>query len=459
LRRAAPGRAAPGRAAYGLAVFLIYASLTAAAELSPSDFASGMPVVTSADAAAYRVALPLALYQGTVHESLADIRVFNASGEVVPYAISRPPARTLPRGPGAVLPLFALRGDSPAAADAVRVTIDSPNGAVKLQTAGSPAAAGAIRQYILDGRPLGAAVSALQLIWPDNAADFAGRVRVDASDDFASWRMLADYAPIANLHANGQQLVNNRVELAATQAKYWRLSWIGKSPPFELTSVIAQPADSRVEAERSTLAVAGSAQGVAHGEYQFDLGARLPIEKINLELPELNTVVAVELRSRANPQDPWRHIAVGKFYRVNTADGELRNEPIDIAADSDRYWLAREVDGIGTATRTPLRLVVGWTPSDVVFLARGTGPFMLTYGSAVAPAADTDFSAIPTAVTVLRAALGAPRQLGGQSRLIAPAAAFPLRRALLWAMLTLCVCLLAWMAYRLTSDMGKNAPQ
>jgi hypothetical protein len=452
-------RAAIGRAAFGLAAFMIHASLTAAAELSPSDFASGMPVVTSADAAAYRVALPLAVYQGTVNESLADIRVFNASGEVVPYAISRPSARTLPRGPGTALPLFALRDDSAAAADAVRVTIDAPGGAVKLQTRGTAAVGGVIRQYILDGRPLGGALSALQLIWPEGAADFSGRLRVDASNDFASWRTLADSAPIANLHANGQQLVNNRVEFAATQAKYWRLSWIGKSAPFDLTAVIAQPADSRVEAERSTLAVAGSAQGVAHGEYQFDLGARLPIEKINLELPELNSVVAVELRSRANPQDPWRHIAVGKFYRVNTADGELRNEPIDIAADSDRYWLAREADGIGAATGEPLRLAVGWTPSDVVFLARGSGPFMLTYGSALAPAADTDLSAIPTAVTVVHAVLGASRELGGQSRLIAPAAAFPARRVLLWAMLALCVCSLAWMAYRLTNDMGKNAPR
>jgi Protein of unknown function (DUF3999) len=451
-------RATKGRAACGMAALLLLANAASAAELSPADFASGMPVVTSADAAAYRVALPLALYQDTVHENLADIRVFNAGGEVVPYSISRPAARTLPRGPGTALPLFALRGDSPAAADAVRVTIDSPNGAVKLQTQGAAAAGGVIRQYILDGRPLGAAVSALQLIWADDAADFTGRLRIDASDDFAFWRTLADAAPIANLHANGQQLVNNRVEFAAAQAKYWRLSWIGKSAPFTLTSVIAEPADSRVEAERATLAIAGGTQGVARGEFTFDLGARLPIERINLELPELNTVVAVELRSRAHPQDPWRHVAVGKFYRINTADGELRNAPIDIVTDTDRYWMARQA-GVGAPTGAPPRLQVAWTPSDVVFLARGSGPFLLGYGSAIAPESETDLSAMPAAVTVVRATLGAPRQLGGPARLIAPSAAFPSRRVLLWTILALCVCLLAWMAYRLTSDMGKNAPQ
>jgi hypothetical protein len=441
-----------------MAALLMLAGAASAAELSPADFASGMPVVTSADAAAYRVALPFALYQDTVHENLADIRVFNARGDVVPFALSRPSARTLPRGPGTALPLFALRGDSPAAADAVRVTIDSPNGAVKLQTQGAAASGGVIKQYILDGRPLGAPVSALQLIWSDDAADFTGRLRVEAGDDFASWRSVAEAAPIANLHANGQQLVSNRIEFTAMQAKYWRLSWIGKGAPFAFTSVIAEPADSRVEVERATLAVSGGTQGVARGEYQFDLGARLPVERIDLELPELNTVVAVELRSRAHPRDPWRHIAVGKFYRINTSDGELRNAPIDIAADTDRYWLARQV-GIGAPTGAPPRLQVAWTPSDVVFLARGSGPFLLAYGSAVAQEAETDLSAIPTAVTVVRASLGAPRRLGGPARLIAPSAAFPSSRILLWAILALCVCLLAWMAYRLTRDMGKNAPR
>jgi hypothetical protein len=306
------------RSAIAVLVLPMLAGVASAAELTPADFAFGMPVVTTADAAAYRVTLPLGLYQGTVREDLADIRVFNARGEVVPYALSRPAARTQARG--------------------------------------------------------------------------------------------------------------------------------------------AEPAESRIEAERSTLEVEGSTGGAAHGEYQFDLGARLPIERVNLGLPEQNTVVGAELLSRAHPQDSWRHVAGRQFYRINTAAGEVRNAPVDIATDSDRYWLARPADGNGGAsTAAPLHLQVAWTPSEVVFFARGSGPFVLAYGSAAAPAAETDLSAIPAAVTVMRAALGAPRALGGPMRLAAPAAAYPWRRMLLWGMLALCVCLLAWMAYRLSKDMGKNA--
>src|SRR4030088_2490678 len=76
---------------------VIGASLAAAADpgdFSPNDFAYRMKVNGTADSAAYRVALPLALYQKIVHADLADLRVFNARGERVPFAIERPASET-----------------------------------------------------------------------------------------------------------------------------------------------------------------------------------------------------------------------------------------------------------------------------------------------------------------------------------------------------------------------------
>jgi hypothetical protein len=426
-------------------------------DFGPLDFAYGMPVVTAADGPAYRIALPPAVYQHAAREELADIRVFNASGEVVPYALSRPSDHEVPRGPGTALPLFPLRSDSAAASDAVRVTIDSSGTDVKLQSRGSGPATGRVKQYILDGRPLEVPLAALQLNWPNASADFTGRARVEASDDFATWRTLADSAPIANLHAGGQQLVDNRIELPATRAKYWRLSWIGTIPPFELTSVIAEPADSRVEAPRSTLEITASPKDTARGEYEFYLVTRLPIERVNLILPERNTVVAVQLLSRMRPQDPWRRVAGAEFYRVNNGDAELHNDPIDIATDADRYWLARMSAPNGVGAAQPLRLQVAWRPAELTFLARGAGPYLLAYGSSIAPDAESNLRSIPASVAVLPASLGDERVLGGRSRLIEPPTAFPWKRVSLWTVLTLCVVVLAVMAYRLSKEMNRNA--
>jgi len=64
--------------------------------LAPQDFAYGYPIVSSSEASAYRIALPLAIYQGTVRADFGDLAVFNARGEVVPFFIRPIPAEGQP---------------------------------------------------------------------------------------------------------------------------------------------------------------------------------------------------------------------------------------------------------------------------------------------------------------------------------------------------------------------------
>jgi hypothetical protein len=65
-------------------------SMVQALPLSPHDFAFGLPVTTTHEAAAYRFSLPLIVYQDTVREDLGDIRLFNAGGVAVPFSLLRP---------------------------------------------------------------------------------------------------------------------------------------------------------------------------------------------------------------------------------------------------------------------------------------------------------------------------------------------------------------------------------
>src|SRR2546423_6159209 len=96
-----------------------------AADLSPQDFAYGMPITTPAPAAAYRVAVPLEVYRNVVHEDLSDLRIFNARDEVVPYELQQPQPMPVARSEGPSLPLFPLRGDSRVTLLGLRLTIQS----------------------------------------------------------------------------------------------------------------------------------------------------------------------------------------------------------------------------------------------------------------------------------------------------------------------------------------------
>jgi hypothetical protein len=440
-----------------LALALLSVSVTLgaqAADLSPQDFAYGMQITTPAPAAAYRLAVPLEVYRKVVHEDLSDLRVFNARGELVPYELQQSQLKAVARSEGPSMPLFPLRGDARVTLDGVHVTIQSQGTDVNVQAGAATADRQAISSYVVDARELTLPLYALQLHWPEDAAEFSGSIRVEASDDLGSWHTVRGDTPVLNLHTSAARLVQSRLEIPPTTAKFWRLTWIGKTAPFELTSVTADTTPDRRGAEHASVMVLGAPANQKRQEYSFDLGARLPVNQINIELPESNSVAKIQLLSRARSTDPWRPITRGEFYRVRNTGSERRNEPITIATNSDRFWLARLDQPNGVIGDGLPKLEATWNAQDIVFLARGSGPFLLAYGNGSAGAANATLSSLLSGITVLRAEPGAPASLGGTARLLPAPNPFPWRITTLWTVLGVGVVLLAWMAYRLSHELA-----
>ena len=158
------------------------------------------------------------------------------------------------------------------------MAIDTHGSDISVQARGAEPAANESLSYVLDGRAVQSPVSALQLHWPEDAADFAGRVSVEASDSLGAWHVVALAAPIANPHANGAELIEDRVEMPATQAKFFCPSWNGRPPPFRLTSAAVEASDASDRIERASLIV-GAASGTSKpGEFPFDLHATPPTD-------------------------------------------------------------------------------------------------------------------------------------------------------------------------------------
>jgi hypothetical protein len=436
-----------------LALGLSLASAGALAETAaaPGDFAYGMPISTPGSAAAYRMAIPLDVYAKATQEDLRDIRIFNAAGEVVPYEIQQAPTRTAQLVEGPPLTLYALWADARPTLNGLQVTIQSNGAAVNLQAGATPAQPRTIDSYLLDARQIAPPLYALRLKWPDDASDFTGSMRVEASDDLQSWRTVTGDSPIVNLHGSGAHLVENRIELGGSKTRFWRLTWIGKAAPFEITSVTAQTSPERREPQSLSLTANGSAVPGQSQEYAFDLGARLPITQLDVVLPQANSVAKVQLLSRKQSADPWRPIGSGDFFRMRDGASERHNSPLEIGRNSDRFWLARFAREPGTATAPQLR--VTWDAQDIVFLARGGGPYKLAYGSAVATAASSPLASLLGGMDVASAAAGAPVAIGGPERLLPPPRTVPWKMAFLWVALGTGMLLLAVMAYRLSREL------
>ena len=423
--------------------------------LSPQDYAHGYPIATPAEASAYRITLPLAIYQGTVREDLGDLAVFNARGEVVPFFIRPLPANAEPARSPEYLPLFPLLGTMPATAAEMRVTIDSPRVALNLSSSGvTPASVP--HQYLLDARELEGSVTALELIWSQAPPEFSGRLRIESSDDLDSWRLAAAAAPIASLQADGREFLQARIDLPPTRAKFWRLSWVDGVPSLPVTKVRAQFAQGRSDAGWEKEAVRGERDARRPTDFLFDLGGHLPVQRVDLQLTEPNSLVVADLYTRNDPRDAWSFVTRARFYRIRTPHGDDQNEPIDIPLNPHRSWLVRIASP--ASVRAPA-LIAAWRPSEIVFLAQGAPPFLLAYGSGSSVAERTNLAPLMSNISVQTATLGDAQELGGAARLLEATPPFPTRRWVLWLVLLAALAVLGYMAVRLFKDSEPQPPR
>ena len=465
---------------------LLLCLLAAAAQAAerPRDFAYGWALDADGSAALYEVTLPAAAYRGASRADLADVRVFNGAGEVVPYAWRPRRITGSETSPAVALTLFPLKAAAGTAVEGLTVRVrQRADGATSVDVVigGKPdPAARQVVGYVVDLTALDRPLRTLELDWAPVPDGFAGRLRVEASDDLALWRTLVAAAPLVSLEAGGQRLEQKRVELPlpARKAKYLRLSWVapeaGRALPL-LTAVRGEPAGRDVPLAREWV-MQDAARGDKPGEYVFDLGGRFPADRARFELPQPNTVVQVELLARDKTDQPWRPVARGVAYRLRQAGAEITSPDLSLVATTDRYWLLRvDARGGGLGEGLP-RLHAGWVPQRLVFAARGAPPFQLAYGNREAQAAAyaidtlipgykeeaapairaTATQVSPEQVINVRAVQGGAQQpLGGEAR---REAAIDWKRWSLWGALVFGVAILGAMAWRLSRQLNKQPP-
>lgn len=470
-----------------ICIGLFLSALFAQAAEKPSDYAYGLSIEASGSEALYDLTLPPAVYEGVTRRDLGDVRVFNGSGEMVPYAWRPRRVETAGIREGKQLTLFPLKAAAGANPESLSINLRrGGSGAVSfdVKSGDAPAAAQEIVAYLVDVSDIFAMDRALRVIELDWKAveGFSGRLRIDAGDDLANWRTLVAGAPLLNLEVGGQRLQQKRVELPQYKAKYLRLSWVREyaisgvpSVTPELTKASGELAEKFVEATREWRKFTAS-KGARDGEYLFDLKGHFPVDRLRLELPQVNTIAQVEVLAHDTTEQPFRSVAHGVVYRLNRSGSEVHSPDIPVSALAQR-WLIIKVDqrGGGLGAGVPI-LNTGWVPHQLVFAARGVPPYTLAYGNraiqggaqqgaipieSLIPGYREDTGAsVPTAktsqriVTVQGMQAQPQKELGGQSRLQAQV---DWKRWSLWGVLGLGLLVLGAMAWRLMKQLG-SAP-
>jgi hypothetical protein len=212
-------------------------------------------------------------------------------------------------------------------------------------------------------------------------------------------------------------------------------------------------------------------QGIA--AYEYDSAARFHVDRVRLRFAEKNTLVNVRLLSRPDPESEWRYRQSGIFYDLRFDQVSLVQDTVSIGQAADRYWRV-EMDGAASGDpgndpeNDPRNIPVlefGWLPHELLFVARGEGPFMLAYGSARLGEADLNQNQSGLLYQVmganedalLKEAVLLPKiTLGGPNRLPPEPSPLPWRKWLLWGVLVMGVGIIARMALRLGAGINNS---
>ena len=441
---------------------MLCAGLCRADAPAPSDFAWRAPIQLPAATSMARVSLPAPALVQLQSSDARDLRVFNAAGEAVAFALMAspkgpPPAVATTRSYPA-LPLYSSAAGVQRPKGSMQVRIEEPGGqrSVWVQMSGGDvAAAPRLNSVLLATKDESQSLGGLS-VQGTLPANTPVAMSASISPDLAQWTPLAVRGRLYRFEGEGAP-VNMTLEFerpVKLEGQFLRLDW-GKQEGVSVSAVsgviaTAAPVRPRVRAELASPQAAGS------GAVELTTGFLTPLAGLALVSPRANTLVPVRILGRNEASQPWRLLAQTVVYRLADAVGEAINPPVALNGASAR-WLRVEASNGADLTSAQLQATAEFEPVQLVFLATGEAPFQVAAGRA-----GTTPAALP--LSTIASALGSrkPEELPaatiGTATVTKPYAgplarfwpgAAPGRTTVLWGVLLAGVLLLAGVAWSL----------
>ncbi len=477
-----------GVRAIALVFFACLASVggvvTAAQAPQASDFAWRGTLALPAGSSLARVEVPVQALLHMQSSAAHDLRVFNAAGAVVPFALlgSADLSRTAPAVQTVAYPaypLFAASSGANPMRGGVEVRVESAGqhttAWVRMDPADSPQAGASDAQPLqavlfdlrAEKQTLDALVLTLDL--PHNALV---PIAVSTSADLKDWTTVATQGPLFQFDGTDAPTSHTLAlrQPQSVQGRYLRLAWPGhagvtvRSLTGRVASVLTPPAPLRTALPPGTLDSSGA--------LVWSLPFATPLAAVHLQALQDNTLVPVRIQGRedrggqATAAQPWRTLATSVVYRLDTVGQGSNNPPTPLHSASVRALRVESPQG-ATLPSGGLQASVEFAPVQLAFLASGAGPFTLAVGRAQTPAAAVDVSLLgavsPERLSALPLATVANVEVrpAGAGQGVLTGAVFDwlpagtsLRSLLLWLVLGVGVLVLGGVAYSLMRQLA-----
>ncbi len=425
-----------------LALLLTAGAAVADQNPGPEEFAYVVPVQVSDVGRLARMLVPREAYLESRVTGLGDLRLFDPEGRVVVHELRPTTERSTIRWHP--LAWTVLRSDADSAASEFFLRREGETTELRIVD-GHPVAEG-VPQWVVDLRDTARPVSRLRLRWRTQEQGFIRPLRVEASDDLSNWRSVTTRAVVAEWALDGRRVVHNEVVIQPVSGGYLRLR-LEQTPALELEAIDGGVAD-RVPVEPYWLRLDPATARRDGAAWTFDSGGRVPVDRLQLQLPDALASLPVRISSRAHAGARWVMRIEETAYRVRTANAEITNPPWRVTR-GDTLWRVEPL--LGTGGGAPgLRL--GWQPQALVFAPSKPGRYLLAFGR---PGTSPPPPGLLTRLERDRRLLPPEGWLeSGPVRIQAAAAQLPpvsseWRTGVLWLVLVSGVLLVGWLALRL----------
>lgn len=435
--------------------------------LTEHDFAYIAETQTSMDTPYYELEIPAVVYESITRPDLGDLRVLNGDGQVVPHGLRAAAMKRSDSTQTINMPFFPLYQQTGQATTDLHLNIKRNNqGEVINIHSRLPKdnKDNRLSGYLLDLRQWNKPISQLKINWKntDNAT-FIRKLNISKSADLERWSAVAHGKTLVNMSYQNHQLVENTINLTMPKTNYLRLVFDDNKPGLEVESIEVTHSQSSFEKHQNWKSVSIKPSSVA-GEYMFDYSLKSLARQLDIKLPENNTVVRVQVLSRATEQQTWQHRGSTLLYRLTVSGADIDKTKINVSANSDAHWLLRfDQQGGGIGSGLP-KVKLAWQPQQLVFVARGQPPYRVVWGSTRVKPVNINAnqllpntlnnSASDTSMISPALLLSDTKRTVNKHALMPKEKEINWRQWILWIVLVTAAAMLVWMAMRLMKKMA-----
>jgi hypothetical protein len=450
-------------------VLLAWALCWPAAGAAPADTAAQyshvLPLQVSGKQAVVQLRLPRDVYLHARSPDLADLRVFDSAGAPQPFALTgtAPPRQHSVELPCKVFQILAA-ARTPGQVDDLQVRLSRDGTVVSVNPRPGPAHDGAevLAGLVLDlgELPPGATVSGLTLAPPAGMRNYSAALVVDASDDLQDWQPLAETTVSWLVNGQGERVSSNRIGFPAQRFRYARLRWADGSPA-EFASITAQMSEAQDVPQQWDAVIVPARHARTGHDLLYAVPIAVPAERVGVVLREQNIVLPVTIgryAERTPGVTDFLPLANATFYRLNQ-DGTTRAAG-DVALPETHLaqWVLRPKSDVADLPDLRLR----WRPATLVFVTGGTPPYVLAFGRTGATSTQRPLEQVAPGFNADDLARLETARTGQLVEQRTPAGADEHATAAqrgimwLWALLFCGVGFLAWMAWRLVTQLKQG---